>query len=368
MTADLYTLLEVDRNASPDDLKKSYRRLARQLHPDANPGDAQAEARFKEVSQAYEILSDPERRSNYDRFGHAGDAFGGGGGFGGGSVQDLFDMFFSNMGGPSPRRSGPLPGPDMETSIDITLNDASTGVRRDVVITLPVSCPDCHGLGAAAGTSVETCGECQGIGEVRRVKQSILGQMITSSACPRCNGVGTIVVTPCETCRGEGRTTVKQTLTLDVPAGVENGSTMRLSNRGPAGLRGGPNGTLFVHIRVAHDPRFERQGDDLHTQIVIRYPQAVLGTEIEIPTLEGPEVIDVPAGSKHGTVLRLKGRGVTHLRGRGVGDLYVHVSIDVPSDVSDAERDLLRQLAELQGVKTNDDSAGAKLFRRGKSK
>jgi molecular chaperone DnaJ len=192
--------------------------------------------------------------------------------------------------------------------------------------------------------------------------------MITSSACPRCNGVGTVVITPCGTCRGEGRTTVKQTLTLDVPAGVENGSTMRLSGRGPAGLRGGPNGTLFVHIRVAHDPRFERQGDDLHTQIVIRYPQAVLGTEMEIPTLDGPEVIDVPAGSKHGTVLRLKGRGVTHLRGRGVGDLYVHVSIDVPSEVSDAERDLLRSLAQLQGVLTNDESSSAKLFRRGKSK
>jgi molecular chaperone DnaJ len=261
-----------------------------------------------------------------------------------------------------------MPGPDMETSIDITLNDATTGVRRDVAITLPVSCSDCQGRGAAAGTSVEPCGECHGIGEVRRVKQSILGQMITSSACPRCSGVGTIVVTPCEICRGEGRTTVKQTLTLDVPAGVENGSTMRLSGRGPAGLRGGPNGTLFVHIRVTHDPRFERQGDDLHTQVVIGYLQAVLGTEIEIPTLEGPEVIDVPAASKHGTVLRLKGRGVTHLRGRGVGDLYVHISIDVPSDVSDAERDLLRQLAQLQGVPTNDESGNAKMFRRGKSK
>ncbi len=360
-TTDLYEILEVDHNVSPEDLKKSYRRLARQLHPDANPGDASAEARFKEVSQAYEILSDPERRANYDRFGQ--DVGAGGNPFGGGSVQDIFDMFFGGMGARPTQRRGPQPGPDAEVGVEITLDEAAFGANREITVTLPQRCTTCDGSGCAAGTTPVTCVECAGLGEVRRVRNSILGQMMTSSVCTRCQGMGTRIESPCPDCRGEGRQNVATTMTIQIPAGVEDGSTMRLSDRGPAGPRGGPNGRLFVHLRVAPDERFERNGDDLHHEAHVSFAQAALGTSIDVPTLRASTTIDVEAGSASGTVHRVRHEGVEHLHGRGRGDLYVHLIVDVPTELDDVERDLLRQLAQHRGESIAEHH-GAGLFRK----
>ncbi len=356
---DLYAVLEVDPSASPDELKKAYRRLARQYHPDANPGDPSTEARFKEVSQAYEILSDPDRRANYDRFGaDVGDA----NPFGAGSVQDIFDMFFGGMGGRTPQRRGPQPGPDAEISVDITLDDAAFGATHEVTVTLPQRCDTCAGSGCAPGTSPTRCEECDGIGEVRRVRNSILGQMVTSMPCSRCHGTGSRIESPCGDCRGEGRLNATSTLTLQIPAGVEDGSTMRLAERGPAGPRGGPNGRLFVHLRVLPDERFERVGDDLHHEAHIAFTQASLGTTIEVPTLRATAAVEVEPGSANGTVHRLRHEGVEHLHGRGRGDLYVHLVVDVPTSLDDTSADLLRQLAAHRGEPIHEPTGG--LFSR----
>jgi molecular chaperone DnaJ len=359
---DLYAVLEVDASVSGEDLKKSYRRLARQYHPDTNPGDASAEARFKEVSQAYEILSDPERRANYDRFGS--DA-GVGNPFGAGSVQDIFDMFFGGISGRQPGRRGPQPGPDAEISVDITLDDAAFGATHEVSVTLPQRCITCNGSGCAPGTTPTTCVECAGLGEVRRVRNSILGQMVTSMPCSRCNGVGSRIDTPCKDCHGEGRINTPSSLTIQIPAGVEDGSTMRLSDRGPAGSRGGPNGRLFVHLRVTPDERFERSGDDLHHQAHIAFTQATLGTTIEVPTLRDSQSIEVAAGSANGTVHRIRHEGIEHLHGRGRGDLYVHLVVDVPTELDDTSADLLRQLAAHRGEQIQEHSGGLFSRRRG---
>jgi molecular chaperone DnaJ len=332
-------------------LKVSYRRLARQYHPDANTGDPQAEARFKEVSQAYEILSDPERRANYDRFGS--DVGAGQSPFGAGSVQDIFDMFFGGMGGAQARR-GPQSGPDAEVAIDITLEEAAFGATREVTVTLPQRCSTCEGSGCAPGTSPITCEECQGAGEVRRVRNSILGQMVTSQPCQRCQGMGSRI-------RRES-----VTLSAHIPAGVEDGSTMRLADRGPAGPRGGPNGRLFVHLRVLADERFLRNGDDLHHEAHVAFSQAVLGATITVPTLRESVAIDVEAGSANGTVHRIRHEGVEHLHGRGRGDLFIHLVVDVPTELDETSEALLRQWATHRGEAVQESSGG--LFRRRKAK
>jgi len=359
---DLYAVLEVDHNASPDDLKKAYRRLARQYHPDANPNDPAAEARFKEVSQAYEILSDPERRANYDRF---GSDVGSGSPFGAGSVQDIFDMFFGGMGPRSGARRGPQPGPDAEIALEITLDDAAFGATHEVTVTLPQRCGTCAGSGCAPGTSPTTCTECEGVGEVRRVRNSILGQMVTSMQCPRCHGLGTWIESPCTDCHGEGRQNTTSTLSVQIPAGVEDGSTMRLADRGPAGLRGGANGRLFVHLRVKNDERFERVGDDLHHEAHIAFTQAALGATIEVPTLRATHVLEVAPGSQNGVVHRIRHEGVEHLHGRGRGDLFVHLVVDVPDELDDTSTSLLRQLAEHRGEVVHEASGGLFARRRG---
>jgi molecular chaperone DnaJ len=359
----LYEILEVDSNCTPDELKTSYRRLARKYHPDANTDDPMAETHFKEVSQAYEILSDPERRANYDRFGS--DVGAGGNPFGAGSVQDIFDMFFGGVAGGQARR-GPQPGPDAEVSIDITLEEAAFGAAREVTVTLPQRCATCDGSGCAPGTSPITCEECHGSGEVRRVRNSILGQMVTSQTCPRCQGMGSRIEKPCLECHGDGRRPQSVTLSAHIPAGVEDGSTMRLANRGPAGLRGGPNGRLFVHLRVESDPRFERHGDDLHHEAHIAFSQAVLGAAITVPTLKDDVAIDVEPGSANGTVHRLRHEGVEHLHGRGRGDLYVHLVVDVPTELDDESEQLLRTWAEHRQEAVSEPQGG--FFHRRKAK
>jgi molecular chaperone DnaJ len=359
---DLYEVLGVSRDASDEELKRAYRRKARELHPDTNPDDPAAEAEFKQVTVAYEVLCDPERRRQYDLFGLQG-LMGGQGGpewqtFGEGGLGDLFEAFFGAMGATRRGTAGPGPGPDAEVVLRLSLAEAAFGAERSIEVRLPVACEACGATGAAPGTTASRCSDCQGTGEQRRVRQSILGQMVTSSPCTRCQGAGSTIATPCPTCRGEGRTTTASTLVVDVPAGVEDGSTMRLSGRGPVGFRGGPNGTLFVHLGVEHDARFERHGDDLHTVATVSIAQAALGATVAIATLEGDETIDVERGTQPGTVLRLRQRGVTHLRGRGRGDLHVHVAVDVPAELDGESEALLRQLATHRGEEVAEPHVG----------
>jgi molecular chaperone DnaJ len=357
---DLYELLGVPRDATDDEIKRAYRRKARQLHPDANGGDPHAEAQFKEVSLAYEVLRDPERRARYDRYGPQG-VFGQGGGspfdFEGG-LGDIFEAFFGGMGAGTarPRRRGPVQGADAEVSLTLDLHEAAFGARKEISVRLPVSCGTCGGSGARPGTQPARCPDCQGQGEIRRVRQSLLGQVVTASACGRCQGMGEVIPTPCSDCRGEGRLIEERSLLVDVPAGVEDGSTLRLADRGAAGPRGGPAGSLFVHLAVVRDEHLERSGDDLHATIHVSMAQAALGTQAEVPTLEEPRQIVVAAGTQSGQVVRLKGLGVQHLRGRGRGDLFVHLIVDTPTGLSAKEGELLRQLAAERGEEVHEDS------------
>jgi len=373
MARDFYELLGVARNASPDEIKRAYRQRARELHPDANPGDPTAEERFKSVSRAYDVLSDPDQRAMYDRFGEAGvstssgpgtgDIFAGAGGLG-----DLFEAFFGGNpfgGGPS-RPAGPPRGQDLEVRAELTLEQAVFGTTLPVTVRTAVRCETCGGSGAGAGTQPVTCSDCSGTGQVRRVRQSLLGLMVTTSVCPRCSGLGQVIVTPCETCEGSGRVVEDRTFQVDVPAGVDGGSTLRLSGRGAVGPRGGEAGDLYVHLRVLPHERYRRDGSDLVTTVSVSMVQAALGTTFTLPTLDGDEELKVPAGSQSGRVFVLRGRGVPAVRGRGRGDLRVELQVEIPTKLSATQEELLRRLAEERGEAV-DPPGGSKLFSRIKS-
>lgn len=360
MSTDYYALLGVSQDADPDEIKRSYRRLARQLHPDANPDDPTAEARFKEVALAYETLSDPEKRRRYDMFGPEGVGSPADPGFGGGGFGDLFDMFFggSPFGGGRGGPGGPPRGADLEVMLDLTFEQSVFGTEAPVNIRAAVACEDCEASGCATGTYPTTCPGCNGAGQVRRVRQSILGQMVTAGPCPQCGGLGTYIERPCPTCRGEGRHMEDCSYTVDIPAGVSGGQTLRLQGRGSIGPRGGMTGDLYVHLRVRPHERFQREGDDLHAQVHVSVPQAALGTRFEFETLDGPEELVVSAGTQSGAVNRIRDRGVPRLDGRGRGDLHVHLVVDTPTALSKEEDELLRQLAELQGVEVDPPDTG----------
>ena len=349
--ADYYELLGVARTAPPEEIKKAYRRLARELHPDTNP-DPTATERFKEINRAYETLSDPERRQRYDTFGDGDgrdfDPFG----RGGSGLGDIFDAFFggaSPFGGGSRGTAGPPRGADLEVALDLEFEEAVFGASHDLTVRVPVTCSTCSGSGAAAGTAPTTCDQCGGSGQVRRVRQSILGQMVTAGPCPRCGGIGELIASPCGDCRGEGRRTEERTYTVDVPAGVDTGSTLRLTGRGAAGPRGGSAGDLYVHLRVAAHSRFERAGFDLIEELRVPMTQAALGAHVQYETLDGDEDLVLPPGTQTGRVFRLRGRGVPHVNDRGRGDLLVRVVVDTPAGLSSEEEELLRRLAALRG-------------------
>jgi len=362
LAADFYDLLEVARDATADDIKRAYRRLARQLHPDTNP-DPVAEERFKEITVAYEVLSDPEKRQRYDRYGVeglGGDPFGFGGG--GGGVNDIFEAFFgggSPFGGGARRGpSGPPRGQDIEVVADLSFEEAVFGARHSVSVRTAVACETCQATGAQPGTEPITCLECAGAGQVQRVRQSFLGQMVTSSICPRCSGAGQVISDPCATCRGEGRTVEERSYTVDIPAGVDSGSTLRLSGRGAVGPRGGAHGDLYVHVRAAAHARFTRDGFDLRCELPIAFAQASLGAHIEFDTLDGTEDLVIPRGTPSGKEFRLRGRGVPHLERRSRGDLIVRAVVAVPIDLDAEEEELLRQLAERRGESVAPADAG----------
>jgi molecular chaperone DnaJ len=372
MARDFYELLGVRRDATPDEIKRAYRQRARELHPDANPDNDGAEEQFKAVSHAYDVLSDAEQRARYDRYGEAGlsgsaagtgDIFAGAGGLG-----DLFDAFFGGnpFGGGAAGPAGPPRGQDLEVRADLTFEQAVFGTTLPVTVRTAVRCETCDGLGAAPGTQPVTCLECAGAGQVRRVRQSLLGQMVTTSVCSRCGGLGRVIVTPCEACHGHGRIVEDRTFQVDVPAGVDSGSTLRLSGRGAVGPRGGDAGDLYVHLRVLPHDRYTRQGNDLVTSVTVSMVQSALGVTLGLPTLDGDEELRVPPGSQSGKVFVLRGRGVPMVRGRGRGDLRVELVVEIPTKLTATQEELLRRLAEERGEQV-DPPGGTGLFSRIKS-
>lgn len=354
--ADHYSVLGVSTQATEAEIKKAYRQLARQYHPDANPDDAAAEAKFKEIANAYEVLGDSDRRARYDRFGDDGLGGSGGGAPGGNpfgaGLGDIFETFFGGGnpfgGGPS-GPSGPPRGEDLESVLEVDLVDAVFGGEQLIKVRTAISCDPCEATGAEPGSGMSTCQECGGSGQVQRVRQSILGQMVTQSTCGSCGGRGETIDKPCTTCKGEGRKIETVSYTVDVPAGVDSGSTLRLSGRGAVGPRGGAAGDLYVHISVKPSERYVRDGVDLHVQEPIGIAQATLGTELQVETLDDPELIIVPKGTNSGKKFRLKGFGVPQVNGRGRGDLVVELIVETPTKLSHDEESLLRQFAELRG-------------------
>ncbi len=355
--ADFYAVLGVARTASDDDIKKAYRKLAMTNHPDRNNGSKEAEERFKEITEAYDVLRDPQKRAAYDRYGEAGLRRGGAnvhhvdlsealgifmrdfGGFGGG-MEDLF--------GGRQSGGGSRGGTDIKINVPITLADVVTGVEKKVVIKLLDPCDRCEGKGAEPGSKSSTCATCSGAGEVRRAQRSFFGQFVTVAPCPTCHGEGRIVQSPCKKCKGEGRIRGDKELLVQIPAGVATGQYMTLRGVGNAGARGGPRGDIHVLFEVADDPRFERDGDDLYTEVLVTYAQLVLGAELSAPTVTGHAAFALPQATQSGHVFHLRGRGLPRVNGGASGDLHVRVQLWTPERVTDEERQLVARLGELQ--------------------
>ena len=363
MPADYYELLGVSRNATQDEIKRAYRRLARELHPDTGHGDPEQETRFKEVARAYEVLRDPDKRRRYDMFGPEGDGANGaaaGDPFGFGGIGDVFEAFFggSPFAGRGRGPAGPPRGSDLEVVAELDFEQAVFGCQHGVVVRTAVECSTCGATGGANGAAPAMCQECHGTGQVQRVRQSLIGQMVMSSPCPRCGGSGQVIADPCRDCRGEGRRVEERTYTVDIPPGVDTGSTLRLSGRGAVGPRGGPTGDLYVHLRVSPHDRFARDGANLLAELSLPYTQAVLGVSVPFDTLDGTEQLDIPRGTASGTVFRLRGKGVPHLERRSRGDLLVTVVVEVPTELSEDEEEILRRLAEVRGEPVAEPPVG----------
>jgi molecular chaperone DnaJ len=351
---DYYEVLGVAREASDGEIKKAFRRLARDLHPDLNPGDPEATARFREAAEAYEALSDPEKRARYDRFGHAGlsgsqfhtEQF-----MDFGSLSDLLGAFFGEdiFGG---GRRGPARGQDVAAAVDITFVESATGVTREISYEAVTTCERCGGDGAEPGTSAERCETCGGAGRVQRVQQTALGQFVQTTTCPTCRGRGVTVAHPCTECRGQGRRVRTRTAEVEIPAGISDGQRIHLRGRGGDGEPGAPPGDLYLGVRVAPDPRFEREGDDVVSVLDVAFTQAALGATLTVETLDGEEQIDLPAGTQPHEELVLRGRGMPHLRGRGRGDHRIVVNVLLPRAMDAEQRRLLEQFDQRAGPET----------------
>jgi molecular chaperone DnaJ len=355
-TRDYYDILGVTRDADETTIKKSFRRLARELHPDVNSHDPQAEEKFKEAAEAYEVLSDPDRRATYDRYGREGlrsggyapnfDSFG--------SVSDIFDMFFGGtgafgdlFGSAAGRRSGgPVQGGDIAVATELDLPESAHGTTVEVSYEAVATCEHCHGNGAEPGTPIETCPRCQGTGQLRAVSRTPFGQVVRATACDNCHGDGRVAREPCKVCRGRGRKVERPKVSVEVPAGISDGQRIRIAGRGHAGERGGPAGDLYVLIHVREDPRFVRDGDDLVTVVDVSAPLAAIGTTVEVATLEEPVELEIPAGTQPHETLVIRGAGMPALRGRRTGDLRVVVNVVVPRHLSREQRELYEELAD----------------------
>lgn len=344
---DYYEVLGIDKNATEGKIKKAFRELAKKYHPDRNPEDG-AEGKFKEVNEAYEVLSDPEKRATYDRFGHGGsEGFFGQGfeGFNFGGFGDIFDAFFSG-GATTATRQAPQRGADLQYRIIITLEEAASGVEKEINILRTEHCSLCQGIGCQPDKQPSRCANCNGTGQVRQVRQSIFGRFTNITTCPQCHGEGRIITEPCPQCRGTGKEKRERSILAKIPAGVEDGSRMRLSGEGDAGTRGGPPGNLYLSLSVKQHEFFTRDGDDILYGLPINFAQAALGAEVEVPTLNGNVKLKVPAGSQTGQVFQLKNRGIPHLNGRGQGNQLVTLLLVTPDSLTKKERQLFEELAK----------------------
>lgn len=374
---DFYEILEVSKSASAEEIKKAYRQKAIQYHPDKNPGDKAAEEKFKEAAEAYEVLSDPQKRQRYDQFGHAGvgsSAAGGSGGFSGGgmSMDDIFSAFgdifgghfggfgggFSGFGGSQSRGGQRVRrGSDLRVKVKLTLAEIATGVEKKIKVKKAVMCSYCNGTGAESGSASETCGTCHGTGRVTRVQQTILGQMQTASECPTCHGEGKIIKNKCSHCNGEGTTREEEVISINIPAGVMEGMQLSVSGKGNAAPRGGVNGDLLVLIEEEHHPELIRDENDLIYNLLISVPTATLGGSVEVPTVDGKVKVSIAPGTQPGKVLRLRGKGLPSVNRYGTGDLLVNVGVYIPENLNREEKQLMEKLATSPNVKPNQSAA-----------
>lgn len=356
---DYYEVLGVSKGASDDELKKAFRKEAKKYHPDLHPGDKEAEEKFKEINEAYEVLSNPEKRQRYDQFGHAGVdpnyGAGGGGAYSGGfgDFGDIFsDIFGGGFGfGGGGRRNGPKRGNDVRQVVNVSFEEAAFGCKKKINITKMEGCPSCGGTGAKKGTSPETCQHCHGTGQIQTQQRTILGYMTNVTTCPHCHGTGKIIKEPCKDCRGTGKVRNSKTVEINIPAGIDNDQTMQLSGQGEPGERGGPNGDLLITVRVRPHEIFERRDNDVYLEMPISFVQAALGATLTVPTLDGAVEYDIPEGTQSGTRFRLRGKGIPFIRGKGRGDQYVTVTVEVPKNLSSRQKELLRDFEEDKNYK-----------------
>lgn len=366
-TRDLYEVLGISRGASQDEIKSAYRRLARQHHPDVNPNDPEAEEKFKEIGHAYNILSDPDKRARYDQYGTVDempqDPFFSGAA----SVTDIFDMFFGGMSGAGARPRTGQNGADLQTRVELTLEEVVTGAQREIKINRLIKCPECQGTGSEGGTAPETCSQCGGAGVMTRMQNTFIGTVRTSVTCPTCGGTGSIITKPCSKCRARKQIQDQTTLTVDIPAGVESGTSMQVGGYGNEGVGGGRNGDLYVGIKIKADPRFERDGQDLHTSIDVTFAQASLGDEVVVPGVGENHTVEMPAGIQPGEILSIRAGGLPPLRGGRRGTLYAHVNVAVPKKLNEDQKSLILKLAEAGGEpipKGEKDSGILGLFKK----
>ena len=355
---DYYEVLGVDKNASEDEIKRAYKKLARKYHPDMNPGDKEAEEKFKEINEANEVLSDPEKKASYDQFGFAGTdpnyGAGQGGGFGGGfdfgDLGDIFGSFFGGgFGGQQQRRNGPQRGESIRVSVSLSFTEAAFGCEKELTVERMEQCTTCKGSGCAPGTTPEVCPDCHGSGVVQTRRQTPMGVFASSNPCRKCGGTGRIIHQPCPDCHGGGFTRKRKTIKVSIPAGIDHGQTISLRGQGHAGKNGGPAGDLLVTVMVQPHDVFRRDGTAVFCEAPITFPQAVLGAELEIPTIDGKVKYDIPEGTQSGTTFRLKGKGIPALNGRGRGDQYVTVYIETPRNLNREQKEALKKFAEAVG-------------------
>ena len=354
---DYYEVLGLQKGASDEEIKKAFRKMAMKYHPDRNPDDKEAEEKFKEVNEAYGVLSDPDKKSKYDRFGHAGvdpsAGFGGGaGGFGGfGGFEDIFDMFtggggFGGFGGQQRRNNGPRKGADLQKAISITFEEAAFGCKKEIEISKFVKCGTCNGEGTKPGTSKKTCPVCNGSGQVTSVQRTPFGQFQSVTQCGNCGGTGQVNESPCDDCKGTGKVRKSVKIAVNIPAGVDNESVIPIRGEGEPGTNGGPNGDLYIVLSVKPHKMFKRNGSDLYLEIPISFDQAALGADITVPTLEGKVSYKVPAGTQPGTTFRLKGKGVRNVRTDKMGDLYVKVNLEVPTKLNHKQKKAIEEMGK----------------------
>ncbi|RQD77567.1 MAG: molecular chaperone DnaJ [Halanaerobium sp. MSAO_Bac5] len=356
---DYYEMLGVSRDADQSEIKKAYRKLAKKYHPDMNQDGEDTSDKFKEISEAYEILSDPDKRARYDQYGHSGindndfnfDDFARGG-FGG--LDDLFNMFGFGGGG-SRRQNGPKRGADLQYRMEISFEEAAFGGKKEIRLPREEECDRCDGSGAEPGSDVKTCPDCHGQGQVRTSKQTPFGQFTQSRVCPTCRGEGKIISEPCTKCNGSGKVRKKRKLTVNIPEGVDTGTRLRMAGEGQAGEKGGPAGDLYIIIDVQDHEIFDRKGDDLYCEVPISFVQAALGDKIKVPTLEGKVQFDIPEGTQPGTSFRLKNKGISHLNGYGRGDQYIKVKVIIPKNLDNEQKELLAKFAEISGEEINPE-------------